>query len=267
MKIVVINLASDAARWRAVERQLRRLGLEPTRQDAVAGADLRLGQVAGLYCAQLNRRQYHKPLRSGEIGCYASHIVAWRGLLQSNESALAVFEDDVEVQADLPRVLDALAAAPANWDVVKLIGRAQEKVADHAPLLPGRELVSYRRVPSLTSAYVLSRQGAAKLLAARLPFGRPVDVDMRHWWECGLRIAGVQPYPVARGPASWRSTIEDRRFRADGAMRLHRLWLQARYTVLNWRAQTLGATPAPMPVEPRRSHRAVADAPVRHDPA
>ena len=233
MQIVVINLASEQARWLAAERQFRALGLEPTRQEAVEGSLLPAAERARLYSESLNRAQYHKPLRPGEIGCYASHIAAWRRLVRSGDAAMAVFEDDVEIDADLPRVLDAIARLREPWDVVKLIGRDTEKVRARRPLLGRRELIAYRRVPSLTGAYVVTAAGARKLLAHRLPFGRPVDVDMRHWWECDLDVLGVWPYPARPAPLSEVSTIEDRRTHAGALARVRKLALQARYSFMN----------------------------------
>ena len=105
------------------------------------------------------------------------------------------------------------------------------------PLGGGRRLIAYRRVPGLTSAYVIRREAAEKLLAHRIPFGRPIDVDLRHWWECDLRIHGVWPYPVHAAPSSLLSTIEGRRGSREPAVRMKKFVLQARYSVLNWQAR------------------------------
>jgi glycosyl transferase family 25 len=256
MDIVIINLASEPSRWRATQARFAALGLSPRRMEAVSGRDLRPEQRAALYSEALNRQQYHQPLCPGEIGCYASHLALWRALLDSPADCMAVFEDDVAPAPDLPVVLRALAHLPGPWDMVKLIGRApSEKLVAAQPFVSGRQLVRYRRVPSLTGAYVLHRRGAQKLLSRRLPFGRPVDVDLRHWWECDLDLLGIWPYPVQAAPAARRSTIEDRRrLPRDAASRWRRLVQQAGYSLHNWQARR--KPPAPfddgMPV-PRPS--------------
>jgi glycosyl transferase family 25 len=236
MQISLINLASQDARWRAVSRRFLAAGLPPQRQDAVAGAELTAEQCAALYQEDLNARQYHKPLRPGEIGCYASHLQSWRQLLDSGEPAMAIFEDDIEIDADLPQVLDAIGRMPVPWDLIKLIGRDEEKIRERMPLCRGRDLIRYRRVPSLTGAYVISARGAHKMLRRRPPFGRPVDVDIRHWWEYDLSVLGVHPYPVCGAASSRASTIEDRHDDANLAGRFKKLALQARYSVANWAA-------------------------------
>ena len=250
MQTIIINLPSDDARWVDVRRQFHRAGLRPAFHEAVDGRELSERQLRRLYSPELNRRSYHRPLTAGEIGCYASHLSVWEQFLGSAQRHVAVFEDDIEIDPGLARVLAALETAPFRADLVKLIGRRREKVRERTPLLAGRDLIRYRRVPSLTGAYVLTRRGAEKLLAARQPFGRPVDVDLRHWWECDLDVAGVQPYPVQVAPASRWSTIADREARTEGASRWDKLRLQARYSFLNW--SSLKALPPAGTIAPRR---------------
>ena len=236
MDIALINLATQEARWRSASRQFLAVGLRPTRKEAVAGTALTSRERAALYDPSLNARNYHKPLRPGEIGCYASHLRCWRELVDSGERAMAIFEDDIEIAGDLPNVLDALGRLRVPCDLVKLIGRSREKIRDSVPLCRGRNLIAYRRVPSLTGAYVITAEGARKLLRNCPPFGRPVDVDIRHWWEHGLRVLGAYPYPVRAGDSSQESTIEDRAIDACLASRSKKLALQARYTFENWLA-------------------------------
>jgi glycosyl transferase, family 25 len=238
MHSIVINLASARDRWHAMQRQFAAAGLEPERHEGVVGNALQPRELAQLYSRARNREQYHRQLRPGEIGCYASHLSAWQRLIAGSDAHLAVFEDDIEIEPSIGSVLDAIARLRGDWDMVKLIGRPdREKVASTVPLPGGRELAIYRRVPSRTAAYVISRRGARKLLARHPPFGRPIDIDLRHWWECDLSVLGVLPYPVREGPASCRSTIIGREDGCDTlAVRWRKLALQWRYTRDNRRA-------------------------------
>lgn len=244
MDIAVINLATEPQRWAHTRAQFQALGLQALRHEAVAGAGPAVAE--GLYSPALNRRQYHKPLRPGEIGCYASHLALWRRLVASGDRMMAIFEDDVALDPALPEVLQRVASLDLPWDVIKLYGRARERVQARLPCGGGLQLVRYQRVPSHTCAYVVSRRGAHKLLATRRPFGRPVDIDLRHWWENDLALFGVQPYPVRLAEeVSRQSCIDTRRGCAGLGMRLHKLALQAGYTLHNW--QALRRLPATLP--------------------
>ena len=208
-----INLDRDDERRRRLDAELQRLGLAGERFPGVLWTALSESEQARLYSASLNESQFHKPLVNGEKGCYASHLALWRWLLDSPHESVVVLEDDVRLVDDFGRVCAAIAARPAaRWDMVKLIGRAglgkAEKLRAREPLCPGYELQHYRRIPSLTAGYVINRQGAAKLLAHRLPFGRPIDVDLRHWWECDqLQVLGVEPAVIALDDTSFDSSI------------------------------------------------------------
>ena len=257
--IYLINLDRDQARLRQVTQQLQTARLPFTRLPAVDGRQLPPSAVQRLYDVSTNARCYHSDLSPGELGCYASHLSAWRQLLESGEDMALVLEDDVEVSPRLGQVLQALAALPPRWDMIKLAGRPREKPLRRWPLnqwplpaLPGLDasavsLISYRRVPSLTAGYLLSRSGAEWLLKAHVRCWRPVDVDLRHGALAGLRLFGMLPYPVRTGPAHGQSSIGTRPGTRGGlAARWCKLRAQWAYTVACARhVRAWRATPDP----------------------
>lgn len=194
------------------------------RLSAVWWVDLAEKEKTNLFSENLNSFSYYKPLANGEKGCYASHIQAWRKLVASTASMLLVLEDDVHLNADFFQVIDSIKNLKGDWDMVKLTGRQKEKIYSKRPLDDGHDLITYTRVPSLTAAYVISRSGAEKLLRTRVPFGRPVDVDLRFWFENDLRIFGVYPSVVALDDTSADSSIwQAGRDRLTFAQRLRKL--------------------------------------------
>ena len=268
VQTIVINLPSDDARWVDVRRQFYRAGLKPIYHEATDGTDLSPQEIDSLYSVALNRRQYHRALSRGEIGCYASHLAVWKQFLDSGQGSIAIFEDDIDIDPDLAYVLEAIQRSPIEGDLIKLIGRSREKILERMPLMTARDLVRYRRVPSLTGAYVLTRRGAQKLVACRQPFGRPVDVDLRYWWECSLEVLGVHPYPVRGAATSRWTTIQNRDLPAQAANRWAKLRLQARYSFLNWSSlQAARAAAEPAKLGPRPRARAPFEWPGRHDVA
>jgi glycosyl transferase family 25 len=113
--------------------------LSPAEQDA-------------LYSPALNARGFHKPLVNGEKGCYASHLKAWRWLLDARHAMAVVLEDDVRLRPVFAAAIEAIAGLAEPWDMVKLIGRAEigkaEKFGAQVPLCTGHALVRYRRCPA-----------------------------------------------------------------------------------------------------------------------
>ena len=231
LPLVFINLDKDSERRTRIEAQLAHLGLPGERLPAVWWKHLPPAEQSLLYSAERNHGLYYQPLVDGEKGCYASHIQAWRQLLASDAPAMVVLEDDVVLEDAFAPVVQAIAVLGDDWDMVKLMGRpAGEKIRTTRPLTASHRLIQYRRVPSFTAGYVVSRAGARKLLDSRVPFGRPIDIDLRFWWENDLRILGVQPPVVRLDVTSQDSTIAGRGTRASWTTRWRKLAMKARLT-------------------------------------
>lgn len=231
--IVYINLDTAVERRRLLEQQCQTMGLSARRLNAIRWSSLTPEQQRGYYSAELNASQYHTPLVDGEKGCYASHMQAWQDLLAGADPCTVVLEDDVRLAPDFLRVVHAVAQLDMPWDMVKLIGRSVEKVASTRPLCEGVELVDYSRIPSYTAGYVVSRTGAQKMLATRQPFGRPIDVDIRFWWENELRVYGVWPPVLLHDETSQVSTIAGRHAQRSLSMRWKKLKMKFLLTAGN----------------------------------
>lgn len=235
MPVYVINMPSAVERRRRMQASLQAVGLQAEWVEAVVGRELDAQALDALYAPALNRRQFYRPLTPGEIGCYASHLKVWQLMARRGQPCALVLEDDVALEPSLPAVLQALARRGADWDMVKLVGRGSENPAQRLPLADGVELVRYRRVPSLTGAYAISLEGARKLTRRLPPFGRPVDVDLRHHWEFGLRLFGALPYPTRLNEDSLVSTIDGRHSPGLSlGRRLRKLRYQAAYSWNNY---------------------------------
>lgn len=233
-----INLDRDVERRKRVEAELQGHGLRADRFAAVLWSALPQEEQTRLYSARLNARQHHLPLVNGEKGCYASHLQLWQWLVDSPHECAIVLEDDVRLEPGFAATCEAIAALDQPWDMIKLIGREglgkSEKLLSSQALSAGRELVRYCRLPSLTAGYAIHRRGAAKLLTHRLPFGRPIDVDLRHWWECAdLTVLGVRPAIIALDETSQDSSINATLKSLPWRARLHKFLLKTRYTLAN----------------------------------
>jgi len=242
LPIFFINLDSDQDRRERMEAELTRWGLPGQRLNAVRWTSLDTQAQNDLYSEALNQRQFHVALVAGEKGCYASHHKAWKWLLESGLPAMVVLEDDVQLTADFDKVIKAIESLDIDWDMIKLIGRDKEKIRAHRPLIDAVELIDYARVPSLTAGYMISRGGALKLLQKRQPFGRPIDVDLRYWWECDMRIMGVSPACLILDDTSFTSTIGQKR--RQRTLRAHWKKFSAKFqmTVLNaWHSRRRGS--------------------------
>ena len=239
LPIVYINLDEHVERRALLQAELAAAGVQAQRLSAVRWARLPTEEQARLYSEALNRQQHHVPLVAGEKGCYASHLQACQALLASPHPALVVLEDDVQLTPGFVPALHALLPQLAQWDLVKLIGRPREKLRHSSALTGATALVAYARVPSLTAGHVLTRRGAQKLLASRVPFGRPVDLDLRHWWENGMQVRGLHPAVIALAPLHEQSSIGAKGAGRSLAQRWHKFHIKLMHGFRNaWHART-----------------------------
>lgn len=184
MQIFVINLAAATDRLAYMSDQLDG---SFERIEAVRGRD-----VPSHLAANFPDRS---PLLTGEIGCYASHLVVAETVLARKLPYAVVLEDDVDLAENFRDVVaTAIAQIRGDWDILSLSG-AKQRPHCRIAKLPDGYLVRYLHFPKTTAAYVVSAAGCRKLLVTRART-RPVDVDIRYGWEMGLDGYGVFPPPA-----------------------------------------------------------------------
>lgn len=192
--ILLINLERSRERLESARSQLAAAGLAAERLPAVDGRAIPADELRRL--APWDRAAFFKPLSPGEVGCYLSHVAAAERIVAENWPVALVLEDDFAIgpgfAADLAAVVALGDALP---DMVRLDG-SMTGGAQVAALPGGRRLVRHRRPATCTTALLWTRRGAAKFLAAARPLRRPVDVQLKHWWEGDLDILAVAPPPV-----------------------------------------------------------------------
>ena len=103
-EIFYINLQKDELRREKMESEFSRLHIDANRIDAIWWCSVSSQDASFLFNAELNEKQYYKPLSNGEKGCYSSHISAWRKLLAGTSKAMVVLEDDICFQVPLKEI-------------------------------------------------------------------------------------------------------------------------------------------------------------------
>jgi glycosyl transferase family 25 len=209
----LINLRRDGARLARMSAQLSRLGLDFERLDAIHGLDMPGWLQPYFFDAD---GKVASRLLPGEIGCYASHLVACAMIAQRGVPAL-VLEDDLEISDGFTDLLHSLSTLPAGWDIVRLSNPYKRACFKVSELTDRYSLVKFSRVPPSTGAYLLSPTGARKFLGWKMLRTLPVDQDLRRTWDCGLRTYGVFPQPVVADIGA--STIDAMQMRSRQKLR------------------------------------------------
>ena len=208
MKIFVINLDSSKDRLKNIQMEFKKLHLDFTRIPAIK-ASLNFSKPYINYNPELNKKTYRRPLSRGEIGCYMSHMRCWQEIVDKKIPIALVLEDDAKLNDQLPDILSSIEEISLKWDIIKLCEPPNPKrILASVPLYKNFHLCQYRKIPSRATGYVISNQGATKLLEVRNFFGRPVDDDMQFYWEFSGVIYGVEPSPIGNSHFGDDSNID-----------------------------------------------------------
>ncbi len=193
LKIVLINLDRSNARRQAMTSRLDELGLPFERISAIDGKQ-RWEELSGSVDIDAFERNVGRHVMPGEIGCYHSHLLAWRHLLASPQDVMLVLEDDVVFDSTFNSVVTAALAQKHNWDLLKL-NKIRAKQPVHRLRFGAHRLCAYLGPFTGMGAYLISRGAVLRLLPKMLPITRPIDHLLDRVWELPVRHYGLEPFP------------------------------------------------------------------------
>jgi glycosyl transferase family 25 len=206
--IYIINLDSNPERLAKCSERLANQSVNFERVSGVLGSALTNAEIVQHYDNNLNRNKYFTPLTAGQIGCYLSHRKAWRKIAEGDAPFGIVLEDDFLLLSDLKLSISTIQALNFSWDVIKLAAyqsRGRKVKFSHQVNNKMNVAVHFKPM-SGGAATAISKTAAQQLLDATNKFGRPVDTDIQHFWEKGIKVLSLLPYPVAQDMA-FESTI------------------------------------------------------------
>lgn len=148
-------------------------------------------------------------LSRGELACCLSHRQALLNLLYSDAPYGVIMEDDVSLPADFARWISDPAIFPEGWELVRLSGSYHLPYRGW-PVAQVHERMAYvsDRAPFGSACYLVSRDGAAKLLRSSRTFREPIDLLYGRQLKTGCQVHEILPYPV--GWMDMETSIGDR---------------------------------------------------------
>jgi glycosyl transferase family 25 len=203
ISVRVISLPTSFDRRSRISQGLEGFALPWRFFDAVSDeyddASLRYNDTMAL--AAFGRR-----LSRREIGCFHSHYTVFKEFLEDAAARwLIVFEDDlvVDLGFDFSGLVSYLESA--SIDCIRLYCR-RWKSASVLGYFGYRQVLRFRTDPYGIQSYVINKRAAAAILANISDVRRPFDDELGRFWEHGVPIVGLFPFPVLE--ASTVSTLE-----------------------------------------------------------
>ena len=196
--VLVVNLADNAERMAEIGRQFGGARTEVRRVEGVEGSSLGAETV--------ERLTGDAGAARGTLGCLLGHRAAWEALLAGDEECALVVEDDVVPLVNLPARLPGFGL-PAGWDLVFVNDRLEpwrepERVDGFGaePLATVVQGFDPEENAPGGDGYLISREGARKLLAWIAADGMAGDVDWRMlaYGMSGSEVAAVEAPSFAR---------------------------------------------------------------------
>ena len=175
--VLAVNLARNPERMAEIGRQFAGFGVQVRRIAGVEGRSLASEAV--------ERLTGDAGAGRGTLGCFLGHRAAWEALLASGDDCALVVEDDVIPLLDLPRGLPEFGL-PSGWDMAFVNDRlepwrAPDRVERFEPYPVAAVMRGFDPEENAPGGdgYLLSREGARKLLDWTAADGMAGDVDWR----------------------------------------------------------------------------------------
>jgi glycosyl transferase family 25 len=202
----VINLDRNPERYATIKEQLVTSNIPHTRFSAVdgykikikdgdkefLGIDLKDGKKLSfdksykIFCPSLNltynanSKILHRTLSSGEFGCYCSHLEIWQEVVNKKIEYALILEDDAVLKKDFStKLTQLLNHMPKEWDLTFLF--LEDYPITHEKFIKitnnpyMRKIKANKTHISSTKAYLISYNGAKKLLQDTQEFAWPID--------------------------------------------------------------------------------------------
>ena len=133
----------------------------------------------------------------GEIGCFGSHYLAWKYLIDSNLNTLTVFEDDIIIYDNFfERYNELINNAPKDWDIISIfVDPNQYDRFDESQKINYYVSKGYQDWSTL--GYVISKSGAKKICdyIKKNGISQPVDWFLFRNGHAGtFNVCTLPPY-------------------------------------------------------------------------
>ncbi|MGF1680928.1 glycosyltransferase family 25 protein [Photobacterium minamisatsumaniensis] len=195
MKAFVISLATSTDRRTHVKEHMGMYDIDFEFINAVNGQNDE-HPFLQRYQPQSFIYNYGRKAVPGEIGCYASHMLAWEKCVQLDEPIL-VFEDDFQIVSD--EIKNSIQACEKKIEKLGFIRieTTRNKPKYKVSSIDNYTFYNYLKVPQCATGYIISPEVARQFLDNSQTISLPVDVFIRNVWIHKQPIYGVEPYSVS----------------------------------------------------------------------
>lgn len=229
MHTLVIHMPGSTERRLNVDTILKVLP-DAHEVEAVDGRAEGAAKDVTLCPGDLHQPAYPFDLLPGEVGCFLSHRKCWQRILDEGWDYALIVEDDLALNL---RVFDQLIdilkrnATPDSFIRIPPKDReGQHKVTDQEG---GLKIVTPRVIGLQTTAQLVGRNAAKRLLLASHKIDRPVDTFLQMHWITGQPVQSVLPVVVLELSFAGKGSTVQQKKTGGLSAKLAREWNRASY--------------------------------------
>jgi|TARA_B110000971_G_C19938902_1_gene467771 glycosyl transferase family 25 len=210
IKTYVISLSDQKKRRAVVEDRLNAINHDFIFFDAIDGRSCNLRNDPS-YSGIRRRLFFGKDLTSPELGVLFSNKEILKDIIKNNYSKALIFEDDVVIKDNFHFILSKLIQSNINWELVRFLGKSkmtkyrQRKIFN---LNASFNLVRIGSCPGGSYAYIISQEGAKKLLKSMNNVYLPPDILMGSPWITDIEVMVILP-TIATWDKGFQSSLDN----------------------------------------------------------
>jgi GR25 family glycosyltransferase involved in LPS biosynthesis len=137
---------------------------------------------------------YGYPMVRGEVGCFLAHRDAWRRAAEGETDVTLILEDDAVVPGSDLASIRQVASAPEIKGAATLLFTVSRLRFRRWLHLGNVSVVRPTDMAYSTAAYLVGKEGAAKLLADSEAFWCPVDEFLNLEYLHGVTLVHTSPF-------------------------------------------------------------------------
>jgi GR25 family glycosyltransferase involved in LPS biosynthesis len=191
----IIHLARAKARLPQVEKLKTYLPVTTHVIDAVDAQQLSAAQKLA-YQKNVHLPRYPFAMRQSEIACFLSHRLVWETLVDSDNDAALIVEDDVDIDDADFKPAYALACEYLAGSYVRFPKKLNEQPFKYIACVGNTSLFHPAAIALGMQLQLVSREAAKQLLEATENIDRPVDTFLQMRWLTGVSSIVISPSGV-----------------------------------------------------------------------
>jgi len=194
LKVFVINLVDDTNKRERIRKILSNFSFEYKFFEACDGRRKKQSFFKG-YNDLKRKLFFGRSLLPKELGIFESHKNILQNIIKNNYKYALIFEDDISINYNFEKYLVKILSIKYEWELIRFLDNPKLNNKGRKILHLG-ENIYLKRYPNLfggAHAYLISLNGAKKILDLTKNYYYPIDLVMGQTWKNNLNSLICNP--------------------------------------------------------------------------